>query len=56
MSILVFAWPVAFFSNRQPITSIGGRTWLFLILSGLAPDSRGFAVNHQTPGPDNALA
>jgi hypothetical protein len=42
--------------EQQPLTSIGERTWLFLILSGLAPDSRGFAVNHQTPGPDNALA
>lgn len=56
MSILVFAWPVALLPNRQPITSIGERTWLFLILSGLATDSRGAAVNHQTAGPDNALA
>jgi transporter family protein len=34
--VLVFAWSVAFFSNKQPISTIGGRTWLFLILSGLA--------------------
>jgi len=27
---------VAFFSNQQPIRDIGGRTWLFLALSGLA--------------------
>jgi transporter family protein len=34
--VLVFAWSVAFFSNKQPINTIGERTWLFLILSGLA--------------------
>ena len=34
--VIVFAWSVAFFSNKQPISTIGGRTWLFLILSGLA--------------------
>jgi len=34
--IVVFAWTVAFFSNQQPIRDIGGRTWLFLALSGLA--------------------
>src|SRR5207249_11975686 len=34
--ILVFAWSAAFASNKQPITTISGKTWLFLILSGLA--------------------
>jgi len=34
--ILVFAWSVAFLSNKQPLTTIRGSTWLFLILSGLA--------------------
>jgi transporter family protein len=34
--IVVFVWTVAFFSNRQPIRYIEGRTWLFLGLSGLA--------------------
>lgn len=34
--ILVFAWSVAFATNQQSIASIGRRTWVFLILSGLA--------------------
>jgi transporter family protein len=34
--ILVFAWSVAFVTNQQSLTSIGRRTWVFLILSGLA--------------------
>jgi bacterial/archaeal transporter family protein len=34
--ILVFAWLVAWFSNRQPLHSVPTRTWLFLALSGLA--------------------
>jgi transporter family protein len=34
--ILVFAWLVAAISNRQPLQTITGRTWLFLALSGLA--------------------
>lgn len=34
--IVVFAWSVALFTNRQSIASIPGRTWLFLALSGLA--------------------
>jgi len=34
--ILVFAWSVALASNKQPISTISGKTWLFLILSGLA--------------------
>lgn len=34
--ILVFAWSVAAITNKQPIGTIGSRTWLFLILSGFA--------------------
>ena len=34
--ILVFAWVVAWFSNRQPLQTLTPRTWLFLALSGLA--------------------
>jgi transporter family protein len=34
--ILVFAWLVAAVTNRQPLSSITSRTWLFLVLSGLA--------------------
>src|SRR5437773_2500291 len=34
--ILVFAWLVAWISNRQPLQTITPRTWLFLALSGLA--------------------
>jgi len=34
--IVVFAWTVALFTNQQPFRDIGGRTWLFLGLSGLA--------------------
>ena len=34
--ILIFAWSVAFFTRSQPISTIGGRTWVFLILSGIA--------------------
>jgi transporter family protein len=34
--ILVFAWGVALVRNTQPMTTIGGKTWLFLVLSGLA--------------------
>jgi bacterial/archaeal transporter family protein len=33
--ILVFTSALAFFSNRDPIATIRGRTWLFLMLSGL---------------------
>jgi transporter family protein len=35
--ILVFAWVVALFTKSQPISMIGRRTWIFLILSGIAP-------------------
>ena len=34
--ILIFAWSVALFTKNQSITTIGRRTWLFLILSGIA--------------------
>jgi transporter family protein len=34
--ILIFAWSVAFFSSHQPLSSIGRRSWGFLILSGIA--------------------
>lgn len=34
--IIVFAWLVALLTNRQPMSAIAGRTWLFLGLSGLA--------------------
>ena len=34
--ILIFAWAVALFTSSQSISTIGGRTWLFLILSGIA--------------------
>src|SRR3954452_8424662 len=34
--ILVFAWLVAWISNRQPLHTVTPRTWLFLALSGLA--------------------
>ena len=34
--ILVFAWSVALFRNEQPLSTVAPRTWLFLVLSGLA--------------------
>jgi bacterial/archaeal transporter family protein len=34
--ILIFAWTVAFVTRNQPFSSIGKRTWIFLILSGIA--------------------
>jgi len=34
--ILIFAWSVALFTKSQPISMIGRRTWIFLILSGVA--------------------
>src|SRR6202171_3968056 len=34
--ILIFAWSVALFTKSQPISMIGKRTWIFLILSGIA--------------------
>jgi transporter family protein len=34
--ILIFAWSVALLTDRQPLSTIGKRTWIFLILSGIA--------------------
>jgi transporter family protein len=34
--ILFFAWSVALFTEHQPISTIGRRTWMFLVLSGIA--------------------
>ena len=34
--ILIFAWSVALFTGNQSISTIGKRTWMFLILSGIA--------------------
>jgi transporter family protein len=34
--ILIFAWSVALFTKTQSLASIGKRTWIFLILSGIA--------------------
>lgn len=34
--ILVFAWTIALATDRQPFSSISKRTWIFLILSGIA--------------------
>src|SRR5205814_8239090 len=34
--IVIFAWSVAWLTNKQSLSTISGRTWLFLVLSGLA--------------------
>lgn len=34
--ILMFAWSVALFREPQPLSAVAGKTWLFLVLSGLA--------------------
>src|SRR5450631_1296879 len=34
--ILIFAWSVALFTKSQSISTIERRTWIFLILSGIA--------------------
>jgi transporter family protein len=34
--ILVFAWSIALARNEQPLAAVKPRTWLFLVLSGLA--------------------
>ncbi|MCA1581469.1 MAG: EamA family transporter [Acidobacteria bacterium] len=34
--IVMFAWSVALFRNEQPLSAVTPRTWLFLVLSGLA--------------------
>jgi transporter family protein len=34
--ILVFAWSIVLWRVTQPLSAVEGRTWLFLVLSGLA--------------------
>jgi transporter family protein len=34
--ILVFVWSIALATSRQPLLSISRKTWLFLVLSGIA--------------------
>src|SRR5690242_8360145 len=34
--ILIFAWLVAFLTNTEPLSKIETRTWIFLVLSGIA--------------------
>jgi bacterial/archaeal transporter family protein len=34
--ILIFAWAVALVARKQPFGAISNRTWIFLILSGIA--------------------
>jgi transporter family protein len=34
--ILIFAWAVALATKNQSISTINNRTWIFLILSGIA--------------------
>jgi len=34
--ILIFAWTIALLTDTQPLSTIGRRTWIFLVLSGLA--------------------
>jgi transporter family protein len=34
--ILIFAWSVALSTSSQSISTIGSRTWVFLVLSGIA--------------------
>lgn len=34
--ILIFAWAIALATKNEPFSSIGKRTWMFLILSGIA--------------------
>ena len=34
--ILIFAWSIAFATKNQTFSAIGKRTWIFLILSGIA--------------------
>ena len=34
--ILIFAWAIALATRSQPFSAIGKRTWIFLILSGIA--------------------
>ena len=34
--ILIFAWAVALSTDHESLSSVGKRTWIFLILSGIA--------------------
>jgi bacterial/archaeal transporter family protein len=34
--ILVFAWSIALATDHQPLSAVAKRTWIFLILSGVA--------------------
>jgi bacterial/archaeal transporter family protein len=34
--ILIFAWAVAFATKNEAFSAVGKRTWIFLILSGIA--------------------
>jgi len=34
--VLIFSWLIVFFTSRQSLTAIPRKTWVFLILSGLA--------------------
>ena len=34
--ILIFVWPIALLTSKQPLSTIKHQTWLFLILSGVA--------------------
>jgi bacterial/archaeal transporter family protein len=34
--ILIFAWAVALSTEHESVSSIGSRTWIFLVLSGIA--------------------
>jgi transporter family protein len=34
--ILIFAWSIALATDQQPLSQIARRTWIFLILSGMA--------------------
>jgi bacterial/archaeal transporter family protein len=34
--ILIFAWAVALVTKNEPFSAVGNRTWIFLILSGIA--------------------
>ena len=34
--ILIFAWSIALITDHQPLSTVGRRTWIFLILSGIA--------------------
>jgi len=43
--ILIFAWSVALFTKSQSISTIGRRTWIFLILSALRQVYLGYVIS-----------